>query len=649
MDFDCMKITLTIKRLVLIAIILAISIETYSQKNIKGRIFEYTNETNLPLSGVGINNVFDTVTIFSDSLGHFEIRIPAKTKKSIPKPFINRIEKKDYMIMNVVEIDSEDMDIIMCKQETYYSLFNEFKRIGLKNFEATNNHKLNEYRLQKEKKLISHPEYNNYLKAIYDNELAYRKTLNNTSQYFVEIDKSRFDSIVHQCISLILENKIQDAIDLCSNQNYTQQYIEQYEKSKKEYIKRHIDFETNLLRFSSLSDKFEKIGNIYYKLAIYNIESIPILMEYANFLYEQRNFEKAIDWYNQILKRNTSPFITANINNILGSIYFIKEEYSKAEELYYSAIDTYDSIIPKDYYLYSPSKAETLINLAILYKSTRNFNEALSPFNEALEINREFSSIYPDKYLSSYAINLMNLASLHNELRNDSISVDYYLEAIMLFDSLSQFKQDEYKSHKATSLNNLGLIYYKNQKYQEAIEAMNASCTLYEQLSMDYPKQYLLQLTTIKLNLASISKETVDLSKAEKLYLDVIDIYYSLVDINPIENLSQISYTQNLLGLLYSGIGEYEKAQNILKEALRIRKELAEKDIDNNLAKVAEIQNNLGSVFEYTENYNKAIEMYNLSIELYDTLAKNGYYFTEKKKEIEDNIKRLEQLYNKNN
>lgn len=62
-----MKITLTIKRLVLIAIILAISIETYSQKNIKGRIFEYTNETNLPLSGVGINNVFDTVTIFSDS------------------------------------------------------------------------------------------------------------------------------------------------------------------------------------------------------------------------------------------------------------------------------------------------------------------------------------------------------------------------------------------------------------------------------------------------------------------------------------------------------------------------------------------------------------------------------------------------------
>ena len=129
----------------------------------------------------------------------------------------------------------------------------------------------------------------------------------------------------------------------------------------------------------------------------------------------------------------------------------------------------------------------------------------------------------------------------------------------------------------------------------------------------------------------------------------MIDIYYSLVDINPIENLSQISYTQNLLGLLYSGIGEYEKAQNILKEALRIRKELAEKDIDNNLAKVAEIQNNLGSVFEYTENYNKAIEMYNLSIELYDTLAKNGYYFTEKKKEIEDNIKRLEQLYNKNN
>lgn len=59
-----MKITLTIKRLVLIAIILAISIETYSQKNIKGRIFEYTNETNLPLSGVGINNVLTQLLSF---------------------------------------------------------------------------------------------------------------------------------------------------------------------------------------------------------------------------------------------------------------------------------------------------------------------------------------------------------------------------------------------------------------------------------------------------------------------------------------------------------------------------------------------------------------------------------------------------------
>jgi tetratricopeptide (TPR) repeat protein len=217
----------------------------------------------------------------------------------------------------------------------------------------------------------------------------------------------------------------------------------------------------------------------------------------------------------------------------------------------------------------------------------------------------------------------------------------------MLFDSLSQFKQDEYKSHKATSLNNLGLIYYKNQKYPEAIKAMNSSCTLYEQLSMDYPKQYLLQLAIIKLNLASISKETLGHSNAEQLYLDVIDIYYSLEDINPKESLSQISTTQNLLGLLYSSIGEYKKSKDILIEALKIRKKLAEKDLDNNLAKVAEIQNNLGNVYEYTENYSNAIEMYNLSLEIYDTLAKNGYHFSEKKEEIQENINRLNQKYNK--
>ncbi len=647
MKFVYKKFLIPIGRFVLIIIPLIVSILTYSQENIKGRIFEYDNNTNIFLSGVKVYSVFDTITTFSDSLGYFEITIPSKINKNIPKPFIRKIEKKGYVIMSEIEKNSENLEVLMCKEETYYSLFNKFIKIGLKNYESNNKPKLNEYKLQKERNQISSSKYNEYLKTYYNDELSYRKTLNSTSQYFARINKNNFDSIIKYSISLILSNKIQDAIDLCSKQNYTQQYIEQYEKDKKEYIKKHIDFEINLLKFSSLIDKTEKIGNIYYKLAIYNIENIPILMEYANFLYQEKNFDKSEIWYNQILKRNTSPFISANINNILGSIYFIKEDYSKAEELYYSAIETYDSIISKDYYSYSPSKAEALINLAILYKSTRNFNEALTPFNEALEINKVFSSLYPDKYLSSYAINLMNLASLHNELKNDSIAIDYYLETITLFDSLNQLKQGEYKSYQATSLNNLGLIYYKNQRYQEAIEAMNASCILFEELSIDFPMQYILQLATIKINIASISKETLNHTKAEKLYLDVIDIYYSLGDFNLTENLSQISYIQNLLGLLYSSVGEYEKSKNILKEALIIRKKLAEDDIDNNLAKVAEIQNNLGGVYEYTENYNKAIEMYNLSIEIYDILAKNGYYFSEKKEEIQENIKRLNQRYNK--
>jgi len=624
-----------------------------SQELLKGSVFEYYKKAKIPLDSVYIYSFYDTIPTISDSNGYFELNLPINKGKNYQNHTIKNIKKEGYLILNDSEIEfinkKSELQIRMCKEETFNNLLNEFKRIGLSNYEDKNKHKLNEYKLQKEKKLISETKYSELLSNYYDDYISYKKSLNQTSDYFAKIYKIRFDSVIQNCISLILENKLQEAIDICLKQNYTQQYIDNYDKNEKEYIKYHIDFEINLIRFSSLSDKVEKVGDIYYNLAIYHLESIPILIEYANFLYEQKNFDKAIGWYNQILKRNNSPFITANIKNILGSIYFLKEEYSKSEEMYLSAIETYDSIIPKDYYSYSPSKADAITNLAILYKSTRNFDEAISPFEEALKINTEFSSLYPNKYLSLLAINLMNLASLQHELKNDSLSINLYLDAIIFFDSLSKLKQDDYKPYHATSLNNLGLIFYKNQKYQEALDAMNLSCRIFEQLSIEYPSQYLSQLATIKLNLASISKEILNHSKAEKLYLEVINIYSDLSNIKPIESLSQISSTQNLLGLLYSSIGDYEKSEITLSEALIIRKRLAEIDIDNNLAKVADIQNNLGSVYEYTEKYSKAIEIYKQSIEIYNTLAKNGYYFTEKAKEIEENIKRLNQLYIKNN
>ncbi len=645
----------SIRKLVFIVIILIFSIETFSQEIIKGRIFEISNKTKKLLSSVSIYTVIDTLSYSTDSNGYFEIKTPSKYKGNIPKPYIRKIGKEGYMVINENENEIElkektsNLEVLMCKQEAYNTLFNKFKNIGISNYKDGNKFRLNEFMIQKEEKIISKKKYNELLSNYYDDYISYQKSINNTSDYMVRICLSEFDSIYQNCISLLLDNKIQEATDLCLKQNYTQLYIDSYDKSEKEYYKQHIDFEINLLRFSSLSDKYEKISDIYYKLAIYNLESIPILMEYANFLYEQRKFDKAIDWYNQIIKRNNSPFIYANINNILGSIYFIKEEYSKSEELYLSAIEILDSIITENYYSYSPTKADVLTNLATLYKSTRNYNEALNPFEEALKINKEFSFLYPEKYISQYAINIINLASLHNELGNDSLSINLYTEAISLFDSISLLNKDEYKIYHATSLNNLGLIFYKNQKYQQAIDLMDLSSSIFEQLSNEYPIQYLSQLATIKLNLASICKETSNHLRAEKLYLETIDIFSKLKDIKPIESLSQISSTQNILGLLYSSIGEYVKSEKILNEALEIRKLLAKIDLDNNLAKVADIQNNLGNVYEYTEKYNKAIEMYYSSLDIYETLAKNGYYFTEKTKEIEENIKRLNQLYNKSN
>jgi tetratricopeptide (TPR) repeat protein len=619
-----------------------------SQGFLKGVVFEYDKNVKIPLDSVYIYNFHDTIPTISDSNGYFEFYLPIKNKNHWKNHIIKNIKKEGYLILNNNAIEftnkESEIQILMCKEIFYNNQFNLFYNIGLNSYEEDNNSRLTEYKSKREAKEISDTEYNNLLNNYYDSYISYRKVLNKVSDYFARIDENKFDTVIPRCINLIREKKVKEALDLCSGQNYTQQYIDIYEKNRKESIKKCIDFEISLLKYSSLVNKYDKIEDIYYKLVIYNMENTPIVFEYANFLYEHKKFDKAISWYKYILKHNDNISVIANVKNLLGEISFISEKYNDSEELYLSSIGLYDSLILNDYYEYSPMKADVIMNLAILYERTHNFIEAEKSFNEALIINQEFSILDSEKYLSKLAINLMDLASLYNNMGKDSISINFYLASIDIFKNLSKTNRNDYKSYLATSLNNLGLIYRKAQKYSESIESIKKSCSIFEELSKNCPSEYLAQLATIKLNLASINKYTLNYSQAEILYLDAINIYTQLNDIKPKESISQLSSTQNLLGLLYLSGGQYEKAEKMFIDALKIRKKLAENDIDNNLAKVADIQNNLGNVYEYTGKFDKAIDIYNKSLDLYTILERNGYYFDEKVNEIKENIKALNGL-----
>ncbi|MDM8566860.1 tetratricopeptide repeat protein [Candidatus Halobeggiatoa sp. HSG11] len=358
----------------------------------------------------------------------------------------------------------------------------------------------------------------------------------------------------------------------------------------------------NFIKGQALSLQFKPVQALPYLKKAYNYrsENGEYAFAYAFLLAKQRQFKPAIPIYEdilQIIRESGDEHNVADTLNNLAILYKDTNRYELAEKHYLEALRIRRKLAKTNTKAYKPDVAMTLNNLANLYSNTNRYELAEKHYLEALRIRRKLAKTNPKTYKPHVAMTLNNLAILLNDTRRYELAEKHYLEALNIRRKLAQANPKAYKSDVAITLNNFALLLNETNHYKLAEKHYLEALDIRRKLAQANPKAYLYDVATTLNNLAILYKNTNRYELAEKHYLEALRIRRKLAQANPTAYLSYVARTLNNLANLYSKTNRYELAEKHYLEALRIRRKLAQTNPNAYEPYVADILYNSGKFY----------------------------------------------------
>jgi len=291
------------------------------------------------------------------------------------------------------------------------------------------------------------------------------------------IDKNNIDLITLTDIRLNLA-RLYKKIENYKMSSYYYELVEVYYKSHSEIINlNYLYYELTDLYYKTY--KNERAVNTIKKV-IYSVDTPQYLLVIScillgNIYQDMNNFEEAINYYNKALEsldENISNEILSELYFKLALIYDENNNQKKAFEFYNKCL----LITDNNSYL-----ALAYSNLASCYYDNKNYNDAISCYKKAYQIEKTFNN-YDGIYYNALAI-----AKILKEEHSPKALI-YLLEA----SKCAEFLNEDF--YILESLLALGDFYYSNKnKLDEALikyfKAYNISLRVYEEKEVEKIKQ----------------------------------------------------------------------------------------------------------------------------------------------------------------
>jgi tetratricopeptide (TPR) repeat protein len=260
------------------------------------------------------------------------------------------------------------------------------------------------------------------------------------------------------------------------------------------------------------------------------------------------------------------------LNRAVGQLYH-QGRYQEAVALATHARDSARRHHGQDHLYY----ADTLNNLAVVYRDMGDHAAALPLFRQALEIYRtRLSENHPDYYVC-----LENLAVLHRELGDHATAVPLFRQVLETRRTTLGERHPAY----AGSLNNLAMLYQDMGDYTAALRLLRQALDVLAgrgrgervinltehmmvrryTLGADYP-EYDLDLGASLNDMANRQRGMADRAVSLPLYGQVRDIRRTA----PGENHPDYAISLNNLAGLYRDMGDRAAAIPLFREALDI-------------------------------------------------------------------------------
>jgi Tfp pilus assembly protein PilF len=333
-----------------------------------------------------------------------------------------------------------------------------------------------------------------------------------------------------------------------------------YQAAYVEFLKGDIDRLLDILNKNKL-EKYEAELSKKRQKENYQVAQNRILR--AKGLAMNFEFEEAEGNYKIALQFDRSP------RNLFEYAYFIQEfnQLDKAENLYEEALRLYK----KASSVYLPDLADVLSNLSVLQQTKKKISTALKFCKEALWIRRKLVQTMSKNYLPDVAVSLNTLGVLQSEKQNFPAALKSYKEALEIRRVLAQTMPSTYLSSVAATLNNLGLLQSKRGKFLIAMKLYKEALWIYRELEIIMPSLYLPDIAITLHNLGVLQNSKQEFSTAFKSYNKALQIRRKLAQIMPSTYLPDVAMSVLNLSIfyLYSQPAK-EKSITLAKEVLEI-------------------------------------------------------------------------------
>ncbi|AEL25619.1 Tetratricopeptide TPR_1 repeat-containing protein [Cyclobacterium marinum DSM 745] len=353
------------------------------------------------------------------------------------------------------------------------------------------------------------------------------------------------------------------------------------------------------------NDWFEEADRLFAK-AISVIEDYNTTFNYAFFLAEHRQINKAGSLFQKAIYYCTKYEEKANILNNLGILQLEKNEFENAEKSFQEALLLYMELSKENPQTFLVHVGTSLNNLGNLQRDSNKLDNAEISYQNALEIYRKLAATNPQIFLANIGDTLNNLGILQRvKIQLDKAGITYE-EALKIRRKLAKDNPKTFLAGVATTLNNLGNLQRDNYKFDKAEISLLEALEVYRKLAKENPQTFLKSVSDTLINLGNLQRLKNEYDKAEKFYEKALEIYRKLAESNPQTYLLYNANALNNLGNLQRIKKDYNMAEKSLHEALKIYRELDEVNPQIFLANIAITLNNLGILKSDKKNFKNA-------------------------------------------
>jgi CHAT domain-containing protein/lipopolysaccharide biosynthesis regulator YciM len=339
---------------------------------------------------------------------------------------------------------------------------------------------------------------------------------------------------------------------------------------------------------------FEKASFVYKKYQLWE-KQLACQIMFARSLYQMGKYEKAALKARQTMQESQAKLGVDNLKEadaclIIGLVYYIKDEYTKALEYYHKGLE----IRKKSLGEIHPDVAAAYNNIGIVYRQKGEYDKALEYYQKDLLINLKVLGENNPAVAGSYG----NIGNVYKTKGEYDKALEYHVKSLQgNVNSLG-----EKHPMVAHCYNNIGLVYYFKQDYDKALEYHLKSLEIRRNvLSETHP-----DLIYSYLNIGLVYYDKGEYDKALEYYKKGLQINIKVFG----EMHPRVAVSYSFVGNVYNITKEYDKALEYYNKALQIRR----KTLGETHFAIADSYNNIGSVYAASGEYNKALQHFQQGI-----------------------------------